>query len=583
MAIYSGIEQGDAVDSGWVLQFGDSPMWSRADATVKPPGRNGSCMVYDDARDRFVMFGGGIGDTWALSLDPSPRWRMIEGNGSDYPYPFYFTQAVYDATRRRTLLYGGTSKYFYSGDAYTFQSSDLWSLDTDQFARWVLMRHVFEDPRAGGMSLFIDPLADRLVSIEGRSDLDFGAPMQLPLSGAGGWTRIYAAGPLPPGRQNQTGVFDATRRRFIMFGGRGAEGALRDTWILDFNGHPRWEQLDPEAPAPSARFGSSAVYDPLGDRVVLFGGTDSDTTAFSDCWQLSLAGTPAWSRIRPSGTPSARCFAATTYDSRRQRLVMFGGRDAEGEGLNDLWFLPLGTASAWVPGEPADSVPAERWGAAATYDSDLDRAIIINGTYDPCAGVYENSPRDAWALLSPDPVLPDLAAPRVEAHPRDVTLEWRVPTAGDYAGNVERRLGAEPWQVLGRGLSDGAGAVRFVDADAAPGAHYEYRMRWDAGASSATTAPAPIDVPALRFALARATNPSLDGLAVAFSLPDAAGAKLEVLDVAGRQVVSRAVGDLGAGDHVLQLARPGTILPGIYIVRLTRGAESRTTRVSIIR
>jgi hypothetical protein len=40
---------------------------------------------------------------------------------------------------------------------------------------------------------------------------------------------------------------------------------------------------------------------------------------------------------------------------------------------------------------------------------------------------------------------------------------------------------------------------------------------------------------------------------------------------------------MGAGDHVVQLAPRNALAPGLYIVRLTRGAESRTTRVSIIR
>ena len=586
MALYSGVVSGgDAGDVTWVLQFGDAPTWSRITTSVKPLGRNGSCMVHDAARDRFVMFGGGIGDTWSLSLDPSPSWRMIEDNGSAVPYGTYFTQAVYDPTRQRTLLFGGAAKYFYSGDAYDVETNTLWSLSTDRFARWSFMAREPAAQPTAGMSLFIDSEADRLISIAGRSNSNFGFgdPMQLSLSGTAGWQRLYAAGELPPGRQNQMGIFDPVRRRFIMFGGRGAGVALRDMWILELNGHPRWEQLDPNALAPSARFGANAVYDPLGDRVILFGGTDADSTAFGDTWQLSLAGTPTWSRLSPSGAPSPRCFAATTYDSRRQRLVMFGGRDDEGEGLDDLWFLPLGTASKWVHGEPADSVPAERWGAGAAYDSDQDRVIVINGTYDPCAYGYDQSVLNAWALYSSDPVLPELAAPHIVAHPHDVRLEWRVPATPDFAGSIERKSGSEPWRVLGRAVTDPSGTARFIDTDAEPGIQYSYRMRWDSGASSNTTASAPVDVPALRFALARATNPAVDGLAVAFSLPDAAGAKLEVLDIAGRHVVSRAVGALGAGDHVLQLAQPGSIAPGLYIVRLTRGAESRTTRVSIIR
>src|SRR5262249_18805241 len=162
-ALFSGVAPGtDALDSTWVLQLGPAPMWSRIELAVRPLARNGSCMVYDGARDRFVMFGGGLSDTWSLSLDPSPRWGRIEQDEGSVPYSTDFTQAVYDATRQRTLMFGGGAKYFYSGDAYNSESSDLWSLTTDGFARWEYLPHGFDAQRAAGMSLFIDPVADRL-------------------------------------------------------------------------------------------------------------------------------------------------------------------------------------------------------------------------------------------------------------------------------------------------------------------------------------------------------------------------------------------------------------------------------------
>jgi len=77
-----------------------------------------------------------------------------------------------------------------------------------------------------------------------------------------------------------------------------------------------------------ARAGASAVYDPLRDRIVIFGGKDA-TTHFSDVWSLSLAGTPTWSPLVPIGsTPQSREGHVAVYDPARDRMLVFGGRDS---------------------------------------------------------------------------------------------------------------------------------------------------------------------------------------------------------------------------------------------------------------
>lgn len=72
-------------------------------------------------------------------------------------------------------------------------------------------------------------------------------------------------------------------------------------------------------------------------------------------------------------------------------------------------------------------------------------------------------------------------------------------------------------------------------------------------------------------------------LSVAFTLPTAATARLELLDVSGRRVVEREVGSLGAGQHTFDLGTGQRLAPGLYLVRLTQGANTRTTRVAVIR
>jgi hypothetical protein len=63
---------------------------------------------------------------------------------------------------------------------------------------------------------------------------------------------------------------------------------------------------------------------------------------------------------------------------------------------------------------------------------------------------------------------------------------------------------------------------------------------------------------------------------------EAAGARLELVDVSGRLVVSREVGSLGAGRHVVNLAEGRKVPPGLYWVRLTQAANQHATRVAVI-
>jgi hypothetical protein len=97
-----------------------------------------------------------------------------------------------------------------------------------------------------------------------------------------------------------------------------------------------------------------------------------------------------------------------------------------------------------------------------------------------------------------------------------------------------------------------------------------------------------LDAPAevkLEFALAGLRpNPSRGNrVMVDFTLPVAEPARLEMIDVAGRRVVDRAVGGLGIGHHVVDLAAGRSLSPGIYLIKLTQGVHSRVARAAVVR
>jgi hypothetical protein len=91
-------------------------------------------------------------------------------------------------------------------------------------------------------------------------------------------------------------------------------------------------------------------------------------------------------------------------------------------------------------------------------------------------------------------------------------------------------------------------------------------------------------IPSVAFALegARPNPASGAGLDVAFALPTGAAARIELVDLSGRRVLTREVGSMGAGAHTVNLSEGHRVSPGLYWVRLTQGTDRRTTRVAVI-
>jgi hypothetical protein len=86
------------------------------------------------------------------------------------------------------------------------------------------------------------------------------------------------------------------------------------------------------------------------------------------------------------------------------------------------------------------------------------------------------------------------------------------------------------------------------------------------------------------FALRGVTpNPSRDDLRVRFSLRELGPVTLAVLDVSGRELVTRRVEGLGPGWHTISLGVGGRLPAGVYYVRLTQSGHSLVTRAAIIR
>src|SRR5262249_17351443 len=85
----------------------------------------------------------------------------------------------------------------------------------------------------------------------------------------------------------------------------------------------------------------AGLYDPGRGRVVYlltewYGERETDLTA----WALRLDDTLRWERLETNRGPSARVGASVVFDSKGDRIIMFGGRRSNPDpdpNLNEVW------------------------------------------------------------------------------------------------------------------------------------------------------------------------------------------------------------------------------------------------------
>jgi hypothetical protein len=207
--------------SSWELVGTNDP-----DGDGDPEGRSGCMMAYDSGRDRFVLFGGNadsvlLGDTWELDV-ASSSWKQVappDPSGITAPVPRHDSCTAYDASRERTVLFGGMA---------TGWKSDTWEWDGTS---WTDVAPT--DPEGDG-----NPIARWFCDM----------------------------------------AYDSTRERVVMYGGLQAVGGTNDD-LWDWDG-VSWQQSWPGDISgdgnPGPRVYHSMAYDNTRQRLFLYGGTSSE-------------------------------------------------------------------------------------------------------------------------------------------------------------------------------------------------------------------------------------------------------------------------------------------------------------------
>lgn len=166
-------------------------------------------------------------------------------------------------------------------------------------------------------------------------------------------------------------TYDSKRKRAILYNSR-----TDDTW--EFDG-VNWTLVATTGPGAGTaqRYYIAMAYDPLLDKVILFGGLADGPgfgTSSDETWEFNPA-TAAWTQKSPATVPTERDSHATVFDAGVGAIIMFGGEDDNSDTLADMWKW---TGSNWVDLNPT-TPPAARGRHSMVYDPVRQRTILFGG------------------------------------------------------------------------------------------------------------------------------------------------------------------------------------------------------------
>ena len=534
-------------------------VWTQTTPSGSPPARFAAGMVYDEAIGKTVLFGGndanGLispGETWAYdgttwtqlsppmvaltSSDPSMAYDSTRGvvvlfelsgtwefDGTTWRQPVLsgapptriFASLAYDPSRQKVVLFGGQDFF---GTTY----SDTWTYD----GAWTELAFSNAPEERHGAALAADPVNSVLVLVGGVRQLgdlpDEVWELSTNFASKPVWTPALPSFQ-PPAADRSNACYDTASHSLYVYGGRNAaQTQLPDLWRFDGQ---QWMQL-PDG--PRARGGHAMAYDPVRDRVVVFGGYCSVTcpSCSPDCGKSgarTLEYDPTMGTWTDTdfdlGSGLGRVDAAMAYDAVDHEVVLFGGRSNFTDAvLTDTWTYdgttwtqlsgsgPAATdrpAMGWDPGLQAVIVfdlvgatwqfqhgawslligaattgPVGRFGAGLSYDVQRKRFMLVGGQSaagDRLTDVWElDAAAATWTRVyvpgdSPLPRALEVFAPF--SNGREHVFYGGVANATTPLGDVWRvkYSSATPDEICDDGIdNDGDHLVDAADPDCAP-------------------------------------------------------------------------------------------------------------------
>jgi hypothetical protein len=301
---------------------------------------------------------------------------------SQSPVGRYGPGTVYDPQLQKTIIFGGGTQDGADWDV----RDDMWVYHST-FNIWTEINQTVKPSARSGHSMVYDSINHKTILFGGWSgNAGLTSDTWIYDSQTNLWTEVFP-NTAPEIRQSYAMYYDPIFQKVILFGGyKDPLPHYNDTWVYNYSNNT-WTELYPST-SPSGRYGSKMVYDPINERAILFGGRS--TSIMDDTW-IYYYGNNTWTELNTTGSPDTRYWHGMAYDSQNQKVIVFGGRHegAPGQAIEDTWILDPSN-NQWTEVLPL-SHPSNRMDFSMVYDSDNQKTILFGGFRFP-----GNTLRDTW-------------------------------------------------------------------------------------------------------------------------------------------------------------------------------------------
>jgi len=286
--------------------------------TVKATDKVSASTVFSSTQNKAVMVGKnastGAFETWTWD---GANWSQVTAAQP----PNRIHHAISD-DGSNVMLFGGTGGYTHLNDTWTFNGT-TWT--QQNLSTYPDGRSLFDTAYLAGTGviMFGGKNASKVFN-------------DTWLWNGTAWSKLNPVSVPPPRFGHNLAASGST---IAMFGGANNSGYLNDTWT--FNGTV-WTNVSTTPTSPSGRIDFGFVYDTAHSQWVLFGGRNYQGVN-NETWTFN--GT-SWTKqaVPPAGSPPGRSNPQMAFDTVRNQVVLFGGKD-NNKTLGDTW---VWNGSTWT-------------------------------------------------------------------------------------------------------------------------------------------------------------------------------------------------------------------------------------------
>jgi hypothetical protein len=258
----------------WVYSYTENT-WTRLVLSPSPPVRSNHAMVYCNATNEIILFGGMTSDdTWSFDCE-TQTWSEVVTATS--PGIHHSLGLAYDPKENIVILFGG-----FGEDG--LERDDTWKFDCATREWTELFPSIAPLARYGHVMVYDESICKIVLTSGNTATQGHQQDTWTFNTSANIWTRLTPIGN-PDRLKWPSMTYDSVSQKCILFGGQIGDYAVNRTWVYDAQLNT-WSRQYPDL-APGVRINTGLAFDTVNNIIVLYGGIVIDGPQYSDTWIYS--------------------------------------------------------------------------------------------------------------------------------------------------------------------------------------------------------------------------------------------------------------------------------------------------------